>query len=661
MTEENSNNQRRQPRRGPPRGRSERSSAPKDGARHRSSRPHGASGGTPKKHPASGRTPHSKGGAGASRKRGGRPSDRSRHAGRPRQSAPKPRDTSNETLKLPPLGDNIRIIPLGGVEEIGKNMTAIEIGNDILVIDVGFQFKEEETPGIDYILPNSLYLEEHKDRVRGVLVTHGHLDHIGGIPYIMDRIGNPPIYTRNLTSIMIQKRQAEFPHVAPLDIRTVEKNDKIKIGELSIRFFGVTHTIPDSMGILIETPYGAIVAPGDYKLTHIDGVPSEEEEEQYKIFDDEKVLCMMLDSTNIEQPGFSTPESLVAEGLEQIIREASGRLIIGTFASQITRLVAAIEVAEKYKKKVVIEGRSMKNNLEIAQLAGLLKVQSGTIIPSNDIDKYPKNKIMVLSTGAQGEEFAALMRMANKSHRNLQIQPGDTVVLSSSIIPGNERAVERLKDNIAKAGGHIVHYRTSEQYIHSSGHGNREELAWLHRKVKPKFFIPVHGNYYRLKLHAELAESVGLKAGHSVVPSNGSVIEIQEKGTKIVVRKEKVPSGIRMVDGFAIGDMQEVVIRDRQMLAEDGMFVVIAMVNLKTGKLKKSPDIISRGFIYLRESQDVLGQTRIIAKKAVEDTTATMNPINFDYVKKNLTESIERFLFQKTAKHPIVIPVILGI
>ena len=572
-----------------------------------------------------------------------------------------PTRESEKRVAIPPVGDNIRIIPLGGVEEIGRNMTAIEIGEDILVIDCGFQFKEEETPGIDYIIPNTKYLEDNKGRVRALLVTHGHLDHIGAIPYLMEGMGNPPIYTRNLTAIMIKKRQEEFPHIPPLDIRVVEKNDKIKIGNLSIRLFGVTHAIPDSMGIIIDTPYGAIVAPGDYKLDHEGGIPTEAEEKEYALFEKENVLLLLLDSTNVDQPGFSTPESLVHLGLEQIIQNTSGRLIIGTFASQITRLVKTIEIAEKYKKKVIIEGRSMKTNLEIAQIAGLLKVKEGTIIPSTDVHQYPKNKILILSTGAQGEEFAALMRMANKSHKSIHIEPGDTIVLSSSIIPGNERAVEKLKDNLAKAGGKIVHYRTSELYIHSTGHGNREELAWLHKKIKPKFFLPIHGNYYRLKIHMDLAIEHGVAPENTLVPENGAIIEIQEKGTKMVKLKEKVPSNIRMVDGFAIGDIQEVVIRDRQMLAEDGMFVVIAMVNLKTGKLKKSPDIISRGFIYLRESQELLSQTRLIAKKAIEESTAGMNPINFEHVKKHLTDSIEKYLFQKTAKHPMVIPVILGL
>ena len=562
---------------------------------------------------------------------------------------------------IPPLGDSIRVIPLGGVEEIGRNMTAVEIGNDIIVIDAGFAFKDENTPGIDYILPNTKYLEERKDKIRGIIITHGHLDHIGGIPYVMDRIGNPTMYTRNLTAIMVKKRQSEFPHLPPLDIKTVEKNDRIKMGNTYVRFFAVTHTIPDSMGIIIETPYGAIVTPGDYKLSHVGGVPVESEEESYSVFDKEKVLLMFADSTNIENPGFSTPEKLVHENLDEIIRSIKGRLIIGTFASQLERVCAIIKSAEKYGKKVILEGRSMKNNVEIAQMAGILEVKKGTLASSTEIDSLPPDRIVILATGAQGEDFAALMRMATKAHKNIHINKRDTVLLSSSVIPGNERTVQKLKDNIARHGAKIIHYRTSDVYIHSTGHGNRGELEWLHKKIKPKFFIPVHGTHYMLRLHSDLAISLGMPEDHVIVPDNCDIIEIQDKGEKLVKLKEKAPNGLMRVDGFSVGDIQEVVIRDRQMLAQDGMFIVFGILDAQTGRLRKSPDIISRGFVYLRESQDLLRDTRHIIKKTIEDSTDGMNPINIDFVKGTLTDAVSRHLFQETAKRPVVIPVLLTI
>lgn len=567
----------------------------------------------------------------------------------------------NDSDIIPPVGENIRVITLGGVEEIGRNMTAIEIGDDIIVIDAGFMFKEEATPGIDYILPNTKYLEERKDKIRALVITHGHLDHIGGLPYVIDRIGNPPIYTRNLTSIMIQKRQVEFPHLDPLDIRVVEKNDRIKVGNISMRFFGVTHTIPDSMGIIIETPWGSVVTPGDYKLNHMDGVPVEEEEESYKVFDNEKVLLMFADSTNIENPGFSTPESIVHKNLEEIVKNMKGRLIVSTFASQLARLISIIEACERMGKKVAVEGRTMKTNIEIAELAGMLKVKKGTIIQAQDIDSYPPDRIVILSTGAQGDQFAALARIATNTHKYIRLSNRDTILLSSSIIPGNERSVQKLKDNIARQGAKIIHYRTSDVYIHSTGHGNRGELEWLHKKVKPKFFIPVHGHHYHLRLHAELAKEIGMAESNIVVPDTGSIIEISDGGNKIAALPVKAPSGLMLVDGFAVGDIQEVVIRDRQMLAQDGVFVIFAVINITNGKLRKSPDIISRGFVYLRESQELLRQSRFIIKKSIEDMTAGMNPINFDYIKDSLTDQVSKYLYQKTAKRPIVIPVLVGV
>ncbi|MES2088264.1 MAG: ribonuclease J [Patescibacteria group bacterium] len=603
---------------------------------------------------------------------GGKKMDRPRHGrgSRPAHAGGSAMGAKKIESVIPPLAaDSIRIIPLGGVEQIGQNMTMVEFGNDIIVIDAGFQFKEEDTPGIDYILPNTKYLEERKDKIRALIITHGHLDHIGGIPYIMDRIGNPPIYTRALTGMMVKKRQEEFPHLAPLDLKIVEKEDTLKIGNLKVKFFSVTHTIPDSMGIIIETPYGDIVNPGDIKLDHVDGVPTEAEEKEYARFKDSNVLFLMMDSTNIDNPGFSTPERLVHKNLDEIIKNTKNRLIIGTFASQLERMMNIISSAEKYGKKVVVDGRGMKNNIEIVKNMGILKVKKDTLITPEEMDSYPPDRLIALVTGAQGDEFASLMRMSNKSHKYFKITPRDSVLLSSSIIPGNEKAVQKLKDNLARQGAKIIHYRSSDVYIHSTGHGNRGELEWLHKHIKPKFFMPIHGNHYMLRVHEELAKSLGMAAESVGVPDNGTVFEIQNgadssKGLgemKLVRLKEKAPSGIVMVDGFSVGDIQEVVIRDRQMLAQDGMFVIIASVNTTNGKLKKSPDIISRGFVYLRESQDLLHQTRIIIKKTIEDTTAGMNPINFEYVKNVLTDNVGRFLFQKTAKRPIVIPVLLGV
>ena len=564
-------------------------------------------------------------------------------------------------IKIPKLEKgNIRIIPLGGVEEVGQNMTVLEYGNDILVFDCGFQFVSEETPGIDYIIPNTKYLEENKNKIKALIITHGHLDHIAAIPYIIGKIGNPPIYGRNLTTIMIKKRMEEFPNAPTLDLKIVKPKERLKLGELSVKFIEVTHSIPDSMAISIETPEGNIIITGDLKLDHKNGIPSEKEENNWEEVSKEKNLLLIADSTNVEKPGFSIPEKTIIDNLEKIIKETEGRIIIGTFASQFDRMIKIIDIAERYNKKVVAEGRSIKTNIEIAKLAGLLKTKKGTLIQPSEIKNYPPDKILILATGAQGEEFAALMRMAVKKNKYVQLSRRDTVILSSSIVPGNEVSVRKLKDNLYRHDLKVITYQVSD--VHSTGHGNAGELAWVNRKVGAKFFMPAYGNHSMLKVHAEVArEQAGMKAENIIVPDDGSIIEIQENGTKIKILKEKAPSNVIMVDGFSVGDMQEVVIRDRQTLAQDGIFVVIATIDLKTGRLRKSPDIISRGFVYLRESQEMLQKARNIIRRTAENDAVGMKPIDFDIIKKDISDNIGRFLLQKTDKRPIVIPVVLGV
>lgn len=567
----------------------------------------------------------------------------------------------NTTIPKPEPGV-IRIIPLGGVEEIGKNMTAIEIGNDIIVIDAGMHFSTGETPGIDYVIPNTTYLEERKDKIRALIITHGHLDHIGGVPIVLSRIGNPPVYSRNLSVLMLKKRQSEFPHLPPMNAQVVERGETLTLGNIKIRFWGVTHTIPDSMGVIIETPHGWIVTPGDYKLDQVDGIVTEQEEEEYAMFDDAKVLLLLTDSTNVENEGFALPEIKVHQGIENIMRRIQGRIIIAAFASHITRLIKIIHIAELLGKKVILEGRSMKGNIEVAIEAGLLKPAKGTIIPIDQIDDYPPHKVIVLSTGGQGEEFSALSRAANKTNKKFVLKKGDTIILSSSIVPGNERAVQKMKDGLSRQGVKIISYRTpGEDFVHATGHGNKEDIKWLHRKMKEKFFIPIHGHHYHLELHKELAIEIGIPEENIVIPDNGSIIEINPEGTKISVRKEKAPAAPMIVDGLSVGDEQDVVIRDRQMLAQDGMFVIIASVDSNTGKLRKSPDLISRGFVYLKENQELLRQARTLIKTTIEKDSKSWNATNYDAIKGDVGEVVSKFLFQKTAKRPLVIPVILGV
>lgn len=589
---------------------------------------------------------------------------RGRNARPPRSMVGPKFDTTvtgkRETDHIPPLKDgDIRVIHLGGVEEIGRNMSMVEYKDTIIIVDCGIQFTETTTPGIDFILPNTRYLEEHKHKIKGVLVTHGHLDHIGAIPYIMPRIGNPQIYSRLFTSLMIKKRQEEFPHLTPLTINVVEKNDTVTLGDLKVRFFGVTHAIPDSMGVMIETPFGDIVHTGDLRLEHNNDIPTDDEIDRYKIFEGRNTLLLMADSTNCENPGFSISDTVVYNNIETIIRETPGRLIISTFASQVERMLFMLDTAEKYGKKVVIEGRSMKTNVEIAKLANMLKVRPETLISLEDMQRYPENKLLILATGQQGEEFAALGRIANKTHKFLRLTPRDTILMSSSVVPGNERAVQNLKDKLSRQGAHLIHYKTSD--VHSSGHANHDELMWIHRKVHPKFFIPVHGYHYMLRVHADIERKLGMPESNIVVPDNGMVIEITDGGNKIGILKEKAPSEMIVVDGTSVGKIQDVVMRDRQALAEDGMFVVIGVIDSQTHTLKKSPDLISRGFVYLKESQDLLYQTRLLTKKVIDDGLARGDYTNLDQLKQDVTEATTKFLLQKTAKRPVIIPVIISV
>ncbi len=577
---------------------------------------------------------------------------------------PAPKSLREVERKAPqkPLSElaagDVRIVPLGGVEEVGRNMIAVEYNGDIIVSDCGFQFEDEDTPGIDYTLPNTSYLEANKHKIRAIFITHGHLDHIGGIPYIMDRIGNPPIYTQYVTSLMIKKRQEEFPHLAPLGLNIIEAGQRIKIGNTYVGTFPVTHSIPDSMGIAIETVHGRVVISGDLRLEHEGGVPTEKEKKNWSGVGKEKNLILISDSTNAEQQDFSVPENRVYETIEGIIKNTKGRLIIGTFASQFERMIHIIMLAEKYGKKVVAEGRSVKTNLDIAQYAKLLTPKPDTFIQGQDISSYPPDKILIIATGAQGEENAALMRIATKRHKFITFNERDTIMLSSSVIPGNEVSVQRLKDNLYRYNPTIIHYRTSD--VHTSGHGNIGELIWIREQVKPKFFMPAYGYHSMLRCHANAQIASGFPEENAIVPDNGMAIDIIG-GTKLHIQKDAVPSEPVAVDGFSVGNVQEAVVRDRKTLAQEGMFVIIATVDPKTGKLRKSPDIISRGFIYLRENQETLQQARIIIKKTIEDTTRNMHPVNFDYVKNNVTDAVARFLFEKTNKRPLVIPVILGL
>lgn len=441
-------------------------------------------------------------------------------------------------------------------------------------------------------------------------------------------------------------------------MNVIKEGDSFTVGGLKVNSFPVTHSIQDAMGLSVETKHGNVVITGDIKITHEDGKPIKEEADVWKAVGENNNILLVAESTNAEQEGWSAPEGAVFHNLEEIIKNANGRLVIGTFASQFERLFSIVAACEKYGKKIVLEGRSMKNNVEIAIAANLLKPQPGTFITAGNMGDYPSDQIVILSTGAQGEEFAALMRMATEQHKFIKLTERDTIVLSSSVIPGNEVAVQKLRDNLFRRNVRVVNYRSAD--VHSSGHGNVGELIWVQQTVRPKFLLTVHGQHSMLKSHKYASVENGFPAENIVVPDNGTIVDIKN-GTELIVHDQKAPNDIIMVDGFTVGARQEVVLRDRQSLAEDGMFVIIATVNTKTGKLRKSPDIISRGFVYLRENQQLLSEARVLIKRTVEKQTHNMHPLDLDMVKDQLADTMTAFLTQKTHKSPMVIPVLIGI
>lgn len=586
-----------------------------------------------------------RGGGGRGGPRGGRP-------GSTPSGGKKPHDV------IPPLAPgDIRVIPIGGVEEIQKNMTLVEYKDQIIVIDAGTRFSTVDTPGINYIIPNTKYLEERKDKIKALVITHGHLDHIGAIPFVIEKLGNPPIYTREFGAILIKKRQEEYPHLPPLNVIIAEKDDgAIPISEdLKVRFFGLTHAIPDSTGVIIETPHGDIVSTGDVRVDNHDGIPSQKEFDQYAFFKNRNVLLMTMDSTGIPQPGWSISEDVVVETVDKIIRDTKGRLIIATFASQVERIIEFIKSAKKYDKYIVIEGRAMRTNISIVQHLNLTDLSH--VIDVEEMPNHPPHKIVMLATGGQGEQYSALDRIANGTHKFVTLAPSDTIVFSSSVIPGNDHAVDRIKDLLYKKDPHVITYADTQ--VHASGHGRRDELKWLHTQIKYKYFMPIHGSHFRLKMHRDMVVGMGVPRENIIVPSNGTIVEIRNEGKELKVLAERAPHEEIVIDGTYTGELQEAVIRDRKVLNEEGFFTVVVVIDQKSRKLKKSPDIISRGSVYLRENQELLHKLRGLIKKVAEDSAEHTN-MNIDEIKDELSEKVSRFLLQKTEKRPIVIPVVLS-
>ena len=551
----------------------------------------------------------------------------------------------------------LRIIPLGGQGEVGKCMLLFEYDKDILIIDMGFRLPEEDMPGVDYVIPNVEYLKGKEKNILGVFLTHGHYDHIGAVPYIIGRIGNPPIYTAPLTRGMIIKRQQEFPRAPRLEVHTVKDGSTLRLGPFYLEFFRQNHNIPDTLGAFIKTPVGNVLFSSEFKF---DPEPVNEpptDMEKLKELGSRGITLLLTDSIGAENIGHSLSEKTIFKNIEEIFKQANGRLIISTFSSLINRIQQVVTLSEKYGRKVVFEGHSMKTNVEIAQNLGYLKMEKHTRISPKDIDKYPPHKITVLCTGAQGEEGAALMRIATKEHKYIRLQKGDTVVFSSSVIPGNERTVQKLKDDLLRQGAKVFHYKMMD--IHAGGHAQSEEIEEMIRIMSPKFFMPMNGQYSMLVAAAELAKKNGVPEQNIAIVENGDALLLTPD--KISVQKNVAPANDIMVDGLGIGDVGEIVLRDRQALAKDGMFVIIAVVDKKTGKVRGSPDIISRGFVYLRESKNLLAQTRKKTIGIIQRATGSGSAVNWTYVKDEIKNQIGEFLYSKTQRRPMVLPVIIEV
>jgi ribonuclease J len=553
----------------------------------------------------------------------------------------------------------LKIIPLGGLGEVGRNMMLFEWKEQILIIDMGLRMPEEDMPGVDYIIPNISYLKGKEKNILGIVFTHGHYDHIGAVPYLIDKIWRPDleIFASPLTKGIILKRQEDFPHLPKLSIQEVRDKSKITLGPFKIEFFRQNHNIPDNLGLFISTPVGNIVHTSDFKFDKNPVYDLPTDFERLKEIGKRKILLLMSDSTDAEEEGHSLSEKTIERNLDEIFKTAKGRIIAATFASLINRIQQLIVLSEKYNRKVAIEGYSMKTNVEIAKALGYLKVKKGTIVKGREILDYPDENQTILCTGAQGEPEAVLMRIANKEHPFLKLKKGDTVIFSSSVIPGNERTVQIMKDEILRQGAKVYHYQMMD--IHAGGHAKKEELKKMIRLMRPKFFMPIHGQYSMLISHAELAKECKIKEKNIVVAENGQIVKLNQR--EIFIDKEKVPANYVMVDGLGIGDVGEVVLRDRQVLARDGIFVIIAVVDRQTGQVKTSPDIISRGFIYLRESKDLLRETRKRVIQIVNRAAGSGGAVNWIYVKNEIRNKIGEFFFQKTKRRPMILPVVIEV
>lgn len=546
----------------------------------------------------------------------------------------------------------IKIIPLGGINEIGKNITAIEYKEDIVIIDCGLKFPDDDMFGIDIVIPDISYLLKNSEKIKGIFLTHGHEDHIGALPYVLKQL-NVPVYGTKLTLGIVETKLKEHGLLGSTELVRVKPKDIIKLSSVSVEFIKTNHSIADSVAIAIHTPLGVVLHTGDFK---IDYTPIDGEMMDFARLAEigrKGVLVMMADSTNVERVGYTMTEKVVGETFDRLFGKANGRIIVATFASNVHRIQQIITAAQKYDKKVAVSGRSMENIVQVAIELGYLEVGKDVLVPVDQIGKYPNDKIVVITTGSQGEPMSALARMAASEHRKISIVPGDTVIISATPIPGNEKFVSKVINQLFKKGAEVIY--DSVEKIHVSGHACQEELKLMHALVKPKFFIPVHGEYRHLKKHGELAMELGLPEKNLVICENGDVIEL----TRNYIKKNgSVTSGQVFVDGLGVGDVGNIVLRDRKHLSQDGILTVVVTIEKQTGKVVSGPDIISRGFVYVRESEGLMDEAREIVKAVLKDCEERQI-MDWATLKSKMRDELREFLYEKTKRKPMILPIIM--
>lgn len=545
----------------------------------------------------------------------------------------------------------IKIIPLGGLGEIGKNMTAFECGTDIIVVDCGLGFPDEQMYGIDIVIPDISYLKANADRVRAIILTHGHEDHIGAIPYVMREL-NVPIYATPLTAALVELKLEEHDLLYNTQIFTRKAGDVFRLGCFTVEFINVNHSIADAVALAIKTPLGTIIHTGDFKIdvTPIQG--SMIDLPRLGQLGNEGVLALLSDSTNVEKPGHSDSEMKVGETFDKLFKNCDQRIIITTFASNVHRLQQIINVAAKYKRKVAVSGRSMENILRVATVLGHLNVPEDVLVDINQINKLPKSKVVIISTGSQGESMSALYRMAFSEHRQINIEPGDRVIISASAIPGNENMISKVIDELFHKGAEVIYDRHTD--LHVSGHASQEEQKMMLALTKPKYFIPVHGEYRMLVKHAELGKLMGVEPKNVVIAENGKIIEISKKSIKL---NGNVQSGAVMVDGTGVGDVGSVVMRDRHRLAEDGMVVVVVTLSSYDNALLCEPEILTRGFVYVKEAENMLDELRNVTKESVY-ACADAGITDWSSIKSRIKSNVSSYLYKTTKRSPMILPLI---